>query len=30
VEVPDPQNKIIDCRIIQYMREREDGSWDSK
>lgn len=27
---PDWQNKIINCRIIQYTREREDGSWDSK
>lgn len=26
----DCQNKIINCRIIQYTREREDGSWDTK
>jgi hypothetical protein len=26
----DWQNKIINCRIIQYTREREDGTWDTK
>ena len=30
MEAPDMQNKIINCRIIQYTREREDGSWDTK
>jgi broad specificity phosphatase PhoE len=27
---PDNQNKIINCRIVQYTREREDGNWDTK
>jgi broad specificity phosphatase PhoE len=27
---PDNQNKIVNCRIVQYTREREDGSWDTK
>ncbi len=26
----DWQNKIINCRIVQYTREREDGTWDNK
>jgi broad specificity phosphatase PhoE len=26
----DWQNKLINCRIVQYTREREDGSWDEK
>ncbi len=26
----DWQNKLINCRIVQYTREREDGSWDTK
>jgi hypothetical protein len=30
MEAPDTQNKIINCRIIQYTREREDGTWDTK
>lgn len=29
-EPTDWQNKIINCRIIQYTREREDGTWDTK
>jgi hypothetical protein len=29
-EPTDWQNKIINCRIIQYTREREDGTWGDK
>jgi broad specificity phosphatase PhoE len=26
----DFQNKVLNCRIIQYTREKEDGAWDDK